>query len=209
MAPEDRRAVSAKTRVDLWVMLCWIFSRRMTYEIWKKGTSICCHFIQICRHYVNKCSVRACCGLLPPVLNAVAEIVAEAGSAVLGLGVGTWAAQFANSFSLTVLSVRRGDVSSQGRDGGEGKPPAGATGGCLDSDASNMFQINPVLHSAPPSAPPTRIEHGNTRYISLGWNIIQIKWWTHSCSVVCIYSYINPPTKSRFFFFGCWWRIEW
>ncbi len=111
---------------------------------------------------MNKCSVRVCCGLLPPVLNAVAEIVAEAGSVVSGLGVGTWAAVFANSFSLTALSVHRGDVSSQSRDGGERKPPAGATGGCLDSDASSMFQINPVLHPAPPSSPPTRVEPGYT-----------------------------------------------
>lgn len=74
---------------------------------------------------MNKCSVRVCCGLLPPVLNAVAEIVAEAGSAVSGLGVGTWAAVFANSFSLTALSVHRGDVSSQSRDGAERNPPAG------------------------------------------------------------------------------------
>lgn len=57
---------------------------------------------------MNKCSVRVCCGLLPPVLNAVAEIVAEAGSAVSGLGVGTWAAVFANSSSLTALSASRG-----------------------------------------------------------------------------------------------------
>lgn len=128
--------------------------------------SICYRFIQICPHYVNKCSVRACCGLLPPVLNAVAEIVAEADSAVLGLGVGTWAAEFANSFSVTAPSVHRGDVSSQRSDGAEGKPPAGATGGCLDPDASNMFQINPVLHPAPPSSPPTRTEHGHTRYHS-------------------------------------------
>lgn len=61
--------------------------------------SICCHFIQNCLHYLKKCSVRVCCGLLPPVLNAVAEIVAEAGSAVWGLGVGTWAAEFASAHS--------------------------------------------------------------------------------------------------------------
>lgn len=85
---------------------------------------------------------------------------------MLGLGVGTWAAEFANSFSFTALSVHRGDVSSQSRNGGEGKPPAGATGGCLDSDASNMFQINPVLHPAPPSSPPTRLEHGHIHYHS-------------------------------------------
>lgn len=80
---------------------------------------MCCCFIQIRLHYVNNCSVRVCCGLLPPVLNAVAEIVAEAGSAVSRLGVGTWAAEFAKSFSLNALSGQVGNVSSQGKDGGE------------------------------------------------------------------------------------------
>lgn len=64
--------------------------------------SNCC--MQMCLHYVNNCSVRVCCGLLPSVLNATAKIVAEAGSAVLGLAAGTWAAEFANSSSLTALS---------------------------------------------------------------------------------------------------------
>lgn len=70
-------------------------------------------------HYVNKCSVRVCCRLLPSVLNAVAEIVAEGGNAALRLGVGTWTAEFANSYSLTAHSVHHGNVSSQSKDGGE------------------------------------------------------------------------------------------
>lgn len=70
----------------------------------------------MCLHYLNKCRVRVCCGLLPPVLNAIAEIVAEAGSAVLGLGCGLWAAEFANSLSLTALSVHHEDVRSQSTD---------------------------------------------------------------------------------------------
>ena len=62
----------------------------MTWGILKSGKrqnemSICCRFI--CLHYVNNCHVRVCCGLLPPVLNAVAGIVAEAGSAELGLAL--------------------------------------------------------------------------------------------------------------------------
>lgn len=55
--------------------------------------------IQMCLHYLNKCSVRVCCGLLPPVLNAIVEVVAEAGREVLGLGGILWAAEFANSLS--------------------------------------------------------------------------------------------------------------
>ncbi|KAK2922024.1 hypothetical protein Q8A73_001509 [Channa argus] len=65
--------------------------------------------------------------------HRLAEIVAEAGSAVLGLGVGKWAEDFANSFSLTALSVHHGVVSCQSKDGGEGDLPAGARGRCLDS----------------------------------------------------------------------------
>lgn len=80
----------------------------------------------MCLHYLNKCSVRVCCGLLPPVLNAVAEIVAETGSAVSGLGGSLWAADFANSFSPTALSVHLGDVRHQSRDGGDGTLPVGA-----------------------------------------------------------------------------------
>lgn len=88
----------------------------------------------MCLHYRNKRCVRICCGLLPPVLNAVAGIVAEAGIAGLGLGVGTCTTEFANSFSLTTVSERPGGESSQSREGEEGgKPPAGAPGGCLDS----------------------------------------------------------------------------
>ncbi|KAK2824133.1 hypothetical protein Q5P01_021308 [Channa striata] len=66
-------------------------------------------------------------------------IVAEAGSAELGLGVGTWAADFASSFSLTALSVHHGVVSCQSKDGREGNLPAGARGCCLDSDAFNVL----------------------------------------------------------------------
>lgn len=99
----------------------------------------CCSFFQIRLDYLNICSVRVCRWLLPPVLNVVAQIVAEAGSAVSGLSVGTRAAEFANSFSVTALSGYCGDVSSQSMDGGEGKPPAWSAGGCLESDTSNMF----------------------------------------------------------------------
>lgn len=41
------------------------------------------------KDYLNICSVRVCRGLLPPVLNVVAQIVAEAGSVVSALSVGT------------------------------------------------------------------------------------------------------------------------
>lgn len=69
--------------------------------------SICC--IQMCPHYLNKCSVRVCFGLLPPALNAVAKIVAETGSAVsrreggcqLGLQEAVWTLILPVCFKLT------------------------------------------------------------------------------------------------------------
>lgn len=46
----------------------------------------------------------------------------------------------------------------------------GLHGGCLDPDASNMFQINTVLHPALTSSPATWIGQGHTHYhSSLFW----------------------------------------
>lgn len=42
----------------------------------------------MCLHYWNKCSVRESYRLLVPVLNAAAEIAAEAGTTVLRLDAG-------------------------------------------------------------------------------------------------------------------------
>lgn len=122
----------------------WILSLRVTWGPslnWnrkrQKERSNCRCFTQIGLDYVNICSVRWCRGLLPPVLNVVAQIVAEAGSAVSSLSVGTRAAEFANSFSVTALSGHCGDVSSQSMDLGEGKVPAWFTGGWQFQHALN------------------------------------------------------------------------
>ncbi|TNN53273.1 hypothetical protein EYF80_036507 [Liparis tanakae] len=47
------------------------------------------------------------------------------------------------------------EESIQSRGAGSRKSPSGAAGGCLDPDASNMFQINTVLHPALTSSPAT------------------------------------------------------
>lgn len=73
------------------------------------GCSFSNFFFQICQIYLNKCSFRTWHGLLAPVLNVVAQIVAEARTAVLGLNAGTWAGELASSllagFNL-ILGVR-------------------------------------------------------------------------------------------------------
>lgn len=63
-----------------------------------------CRFIEIRLYDTNISSVRVCHGLLPPVLNAVAEIIAEAGSPDSVFGASTCSAEFASSSSLVLLS---------------------------------------------------------------------------------------------------------